>query len=733
MRDPFIRPRPPPGAISCLASAGRTRPARGRRISPVAVPGLRYYAGHDLSVRASGRSARFAAVQRLWGRCSGSPEASTKRPATRRDAGAGGGAPVFQVSTTDRRIAGGPGPFARCLALLVAGLAAGAGAQTTSLQQLSGIADGHADTTVYVAREIITMDPSRPRAEAVAVRDGRFVAVGSRAEVEQAAGPDARLDETFARKVVVPGFIEPHVHPVLAALTMSTEVIAIEEWHAIGGLSPAVRDAEGYRERLLQALADHHRTGSGAFVTWGYHHDFHGEMSQALLDELLPNVPVIVWHRSCHAFYLNGAALAAAGIDADVVAGLTPSQQAQIDLEEGQFHEQGAIAILDRLAPLLASPERLRRGLELTEVEYHRNGITLACEPGGFLSRPLQEAINAVYSDSATPFNHCFIADGKTLAARHPHDPKALIDATRQVLTWGDGRTRYLPQQVKLFTDGGIYNRRMQLRDGYTDGHTGAWIMDPPAFDAAFQAYWDAGYQIHVHSNGDGGLEVLLASLEQAMARAPRADHRTVLVHFGFAEPEQVARWAELGGIVSASPYHVTALAARYAKHGIGEPRAANMVPMAEVLKHGMPFSFRSSMPMAPAKPLLLVYAAVNRLTAEGRIMGPEHKVPREAALRAVTLGAAHAIRQEDVVGSIEVSKRADLTILEANPLDVPPTWIKDIPVWGTMLEGRVQPVPAAPPARSAGPSMPDPTGGTESARAASRRLGRLIGIHQGH
>jgi hypothetical protein len=116
---------------------------------------------------------------------------------------------------------------------------------------------------------------------------------------------------------------------------------------------------------------------------------------------------------------------------------------------------------------------------------------------------------------------------------------------------------------------------------------------------------------------------------------------------------------------------------------------------MKEVLEQDLDFSFHSGMPMAPPKPLLLVWAAVNRLTAEGQIMGPEHQVPREAALRAVTLGAAYAIRQEQDVGSIEVGKRANLTVLEANPLDVPATWIKDIPVWGTMLEGRVQLAPA--------------------------------------
>ena len=552
-------------------------------------------------------------------------------------------------------------------------------------------------TTVYVAREFLTMDPAQPRAEAVAIRDGRFVAVGSRAEVEAAAGPGAKLDATFAGRVVIAGFVEQHVHPVLAALTMNTSVISIEDWDATSSFSPAVRDEKTYRARLKQALAAH-TDRKKPFVTWGYHQYFHGaDMSRALLDELAPDFPVIVWHRSCHEFYFNSAALASLGIDEAFVAGLKPSEQAQASLEKGHFFEQGALAILPRLTPVLASPEQFRRGLEFTEAYYHRSGITLACEPGGFFSKPLQDAVNAVYSDDATPFDHCFMADGKTFAARNPSDAEALIADTRQVLSWGQGRTWYLPQQVKLLTDGAIYSQLMMMRDGYTDGHHGAWIMDPPVFDYAFQSYWDAGYQIHVHNNGDAGLDVLLASLEKAMQRKPRGDHRTVLIHFGFAAPEQVARWAELGGIVSANPYYVTALAGRYAKLGVGPERSANMVPLGDVVKNGASLSFHSDMPMAPAKPLQLVWAAVNRVTAEGQVAGPEHKVTLDRALAAVTIDAAYSIQQEREAGSIAVGKRANLTILEQSPYEVPAAHLKDISVWGTMLAGRVQPAPAAP------------------------------------
>jgi len=578
-----------------------------------------------------------------------------------------------------------------------------------SLQDIAGAVIQAPGATVYVAREFITMDPKKPRAEAVAVRDGRFVAVGTRAEVEAAAGKGAKVDAVFADKVAIAGLVEQHVHPVLAALTMNTKVISIEDWDAIDGFCPAVRDEKSYRNRLAEALAAH-GDKTKPFITWGYHHYFHGEMSRALLDKLAPDFPVIVWHRSCHEFYLNTAALKLTGVDEALVNGFTGSQKEQSSLEKGHFFEQGALAILGKLAPHLASPEQFRRGLEFTEAYYHRSGITLACEPGGFPSKPIQDAINAVYSDDATPFNHCFMADGKSLAAGHPNDPQGMLAATDEILDWGRGRTWYLPKQVKFLNDGAIYSQLMMMKDGYTDGHQGAWIMDPPVLAYAFQAYWDAGYQIHVHNNGDAGLDVLLGELEQAMKRNPRKDHRTVLVHFGFANPAQVARWIELGGIVSSNPYYVTALAGRYAKLGIGPERSANMVPHGEVLKNGGSLSFHSDMPMAPAKPLQLVWAAVNRLTAEGDVAGPQHKVPLDAALKAVTIDAAYSIRQEKKVGSIEVGKDANLTILDKSPYAVEATALKDIGVWGTMLEGRVQPAPAANTGSTFSPSDPHET-----------------------
>ena len=625
----------------------------------------------------------------------------------------------------------------RLALILAAALPAAVGAQTASLQDVAGsLMRQPDDTIVYTAREFITMDPNKPRAEAIAVRDGKFVAVGTRAEVDAAAGKSARVDNTFGDRVVIAGFVEQHVHPVLAALTMNTKVISIEDWDAIDGFSPAVRDEKGYTERLKAALAAH-KDKSKPFVTWGYHHYFHGEMSRDKLNKLAPDVPVIVWHRSAHELFLNDAALKLTGIDEAVVKSLPKSAQEQLSLAKGHFFEQGAMApaIISKVGPYLASAEQFRKGLEFTKTYYHRNGITFACEPGAALSKPLQDMINAAYSDDATPFNHCFIGDGKSFNAVKPGDAASLIAETKKVEGWGRGRTFYLPNQAKLFSDGAIYSQLMQMRDGYTDGHHGAWITEPKDFDFMFQAYWDAGYQIHVHNNGDAGLDMVLASFEKAMARKPRPDNRTVLVHFGFSQPEQVAKWIKLGGIVSSNPYYVTALAGRYAKLGIGPERSANIAAHGDVLKNGGSLSFHSDMPMAPAKPMQLVWAAVTRTTAEGPVAGPQHKVPLDIALKAVTIDAAYSIQLEERVGSIEVGKDANLSILEQSPFAVAPEKLKDIAVWGTMLEGRVQPVPV----QTTGAAVSVPRSDTVAGDAAAAlqrdvvaQLTELLGHHHG-
>jgi hypothetical protein len=152
---------------------------------------------------------------------------------------------------------------------------------------------------------------------------------------------------------------------------------------------------------------------------------------------------------------------------------------------------------LPKLGAAIASPERIQAGLKFLRDYYHANGVTLGSEPGGLMSKPLQDAQNAVLGDSSSPFRFYFIADGKSITAKFPN---ARVGAeTAKLLGWGQGMTAFLPKQVKLFADGAIFSQAMQLSQSYSDGHKGEWMMDPEFFARSFRVYWDLGYQIHVH------------------------------------------------------------------------------------------------------------------------------------------------------------------------------------------------------------------------------------------
>ncbi len=578
-----------------------------------------------------------------------------------------------------------------CLAVLLP--VRGIVAETFSLQELGQKLESLPEITIYQAKDIITMNPDKPKAHAVAVAGDRILAVGSTEELVKAAGKQPyKIDTSFAHMVITPGLIAQHLHPLLSALTMTSEIIAIEDWVLPSGTVQAVRDRDSYLKRLTETDAKL-KDPDELLFTWGFHHYFHGKLTRAHLDKINAKRPIIVWHRSCHEFILNTPAMEKYDVTRAEMDKWSDSAKAQSNYDNAHFWEQGGFAILPHIASAIATPERLKSGLEFTKFYLHANGITAGCEPGGLISKQLQEAQNAILSGADTPFRFYFIPDGKTLAVSHRGGD--MIGETEKLLSWGKGMTKFLPKQVKLFADGAIYSQLMQMKDGYLDGHHGEWLMDLDVFAEAFKTYWNAGYQIHVHTNGDAGLDMVLANLESSMRANPRKDHRTIIVHFGFSTIEQVRKIKQLGAIVSANPYYVNALADRYGEVGIGKERADEMVRLGDVERAGISYSFHSDMPMAPAQPLYLMHNAVNRTTVSGRVAGPAQRVSREGALKAITIEAAFSLQLEKEIGSIKQGKLANFTILHENPLTVAAEKIKDIKIWGTVHEGRVLPISA--------------------------------------
>jgi predicted amidohydrolase YtcJ len=563
-------------------------------------------------------------------------------------------------------------------------------AEAVSLQDLAvQLTKDLPQARIFRAKEIITLDPFKPSATAVAVLGSRILSVGSVEELKAASnGQPYVVDDIFADKVITPGFIAQHDHPLLGGLTMKSEIIAIEDWVLPSGTVPAARSRAEYRKRLAQAN-DRLKDSEDPLVTWGYHHMFHGQLTRLDLDKISSTRAVIVWHRSAHEFIVNTKALQSLGIDEAFVKSMPEAAQRQSNLNQGHFWEGGMFAVIPKILPVIATPDRLRRGLEFVAQYYHANGVTVGCEPGGLYAKQLQDAQNAVLSSPESPLRFYFIPDGKSISAAFPDT--AILE-TEKVLSWGEGMTVMMPKVIKLFADGAVFSQAMQVRDPYLDGHHGEWIMHPKDFARAFRTYWNAGYQIHVHVCGDAALDMVLDTIEANQRRYPRFDHRTLLAHFAVTQKDQIARIKRLGAIVSGNPYYVTALADLYSKEGLGPERADSMVRMGDVERAGISYSFHSDMPMAPSQPLFLMHCALNRTTMSGRVAAPDQRVTRLSALKAVTLDAAHSLGLENEIGSIVPGKLANFTILGESPLTVDPANIKNIPVWGTVQEGRILP-----------------------------------------
>ncbi len=553
--------------------------------------------------------------------------------------------------------------------------------------------------TIYRARSVITMDPAMPRADAVAVVGTQIIAVGTMDEVSAAIDDgEYVIDDQFSDQILVPGLIDQHLHPLLGASTLTTSVIAPEEWVLPNRTYAAASSEANYDELLSQAHAS--LESEVWLFSWGYHGLWHGELSRSRLDKIVGNRPTAVWQRSCHEWFLNSAAIDALGITAENMSGHGAASD-MVDLERGHFWENGWMVLLSRyLMPLFLTEERFREGLAQMVEYLHMNGVTAINEPGINWAVEPWHLYEELLGGPEVPFTSTFLVDARTQSVKGLDPAAAVDDAAEQIARAPEGKVSLVPKQVKLFADGAIISQMMQMNESYLDfggqpnpDHHGEWIMEPIDLRRFFDAYWDAGWQIHVHVNGDLGLDVLLDIIDDAQHRQPRINHRTVIVHFANSTEAQVARIAKLGAIVSANPYYPVGFADKYGEIGLGPERADVMVRSGSVLRNNIPLSFHSDLPMGPSDPMAMASFAVNRITHSGRVAAPEQRISVQAALEAVTIGAAYSWQREDDLGSIEVGKLANFTVLGEDPFGVDPERLGRITVEGTVFEGRWFPV----------------------------------------
>ena len=549
------------------------------------------------------------------------------------------------------------------------------------------IAEESSAVKIFIAKDIITLNKNNDSVEAIATQGSKIIKVGSKEELTSIY-PDATLISDYEKAIIVPGFIEHHIHPFLAAVTMNSEILAIEDWQLPSKTSIGVRDRSSYLVNLSKIEENHPENQS--LISWGFHHYFHGKLTRHDLDNISSTRPIIVIHRSFHEFILNTPAMDLLGINKNVFTNLEEDEHLA-NFEDGHFSERGAIIVLPALMQVLAAPKELIKGLQKTKKYLHSNGITVIGNPGSMYNKDLQAAKNLIFGNIDSPFESYFFPSALNLSEQF--EIHEVLDAAKDQTKWGLGKLNYLPKHIKLFADGAMYSQNMVMRDGYLDNHKGSWLMNLETFENLFRIFWDDGYQIHIHQNGDAALDRILLTLEKNLARRPRADHRTTVVHFGYSAKDQLKKMKELGVVVSANPYYVTALSDLYSRKGVGYKRSQEMVRLGDAIEAGIKVTLHSDMPMAPASPLMLMHAAVNRDNFAGKVAGPNQRITKIEALKAVTINAAYILRLEKLYGSIEVDKYANFTILDKNPLKIKNNEIKNIQILGTVLKGDSHPL----------------------------------------
>ena len=569
------------------------------------------------------------------------------------------------------------------LGLVLAGLTA---AGLASARDSGSHAADRGDLVIYIARKIVTMEPGQPEATAIAVEDGLIADVGTLDQIREGLGDRPyRLDKRFARKILLPGFVDPHLHPFLAGKLLTFDIAAPEDWNLPDRTIRAVPNRKAYLERL-EELSRAWSDESKPHIVWGWHRLWHGDFTRADLDEIAPDKPLIVWHRSFHELVANSAAIEWMDLPDDEVEAVG----AQIDLVRGHFAERGMAVANKRLSDLTESTEKVEAGLAIFKKLVRRGGVTTVADmmAGSLIGfeREWAAAKRSLQGEDV-PFRTLFITSPFAIEMQLGKSARERWQAFRaeagEQLRW--------PRAIKSAADGAFISQLMRLRaPGYLDGHEGEWLLPPEVQRLEASRYWKQDYDIYYHVNGDAGLDVVLDVFEAIQTESPRTDFRFSLEHFGVSSEDQVTRLADLGASVSINGYYLNLFGDAYAKHGLGYSRASQITRLGSLARNGVRFTMHSDCPMGPIEPLLAVTNAVTRRTLSGKVMAPEQRVTVEQALRAVTIDAAWSLRLDDEVGSLAVGKKADFVVLEKNPLEVRPERIRDIRVWGTVYEGRI-------------------------------------------
>jgi predicted amidohydrolase YtcJ len=538
--------------------------------------------------------------------------------------------------------------------------------------------DGPPADTIFFGDNIVTMDPTQPTVEAVAVRGETITAAGALDDVMALRGESTRVVD-LGEQALLPGFIDAHGHFMGAGR-------ALDE---LSLHSPPVGDVTNIDElvaKIRRWIEEKDIPAGQAVFGNGYDDSLLAEglhPTRFDLDRASTDHPIVIGHVSGHLRAANSAALVASNITA-----ATPDPDGGIirrvagSMEPNGVMEERAGGLLSVGRGGTTTPEEFDELIRKSIGVYTGYGTT-TIQNGGGTSPQMAERIRA--AAEREPFDAdvaAFAGSGSILNGQLQYEP-----------TYRNG---FRIAGVKFALDGSPQGRTAWVTEPYVEGPPGAGsdytaygTMDPEAYKTDAAALIELGVPFLAHANGDAAMDLMLDGVDEAIAGLDEApDHRSVIIHAQLMRADQLDRAAELNVVPSFFSAH-TFFWGDWHVLSFGEERGSNISPVRWAIDRGVPFTVHNDASIVPPDIMRLVSITVNRTTRSGRVLGPHQRATIQEALHAVTLGAAYQYFEEDTKGSITVGKQADLVVLEQNPITTAPAELEHIQIMETFSRGR--------------------------------------------
>ena len=532
-------------------------------------------------------------------------------------------------------------------------------------------------TLLLVNAKVWTENPAQPTAQAVALDGSRILAVGDNAAIRKFAGPDTRIIDLHGH-LLLPGFNDAHVHFLIGGGSLITV-----------HLGTADSQAE-FKERIA-AFAK--TLPAGAWLRNGLwdHQRWNPPIlpNHQLVDDVSGDHPAFLWRLDGHMALVNAQAMKLAGIDRNTKD--VPGGEIERDKDGNPtgILKDAATGLIERVMPPLA-PDEEDHAMEAAMHDAAAHGVTS-------VQNMADSSVDSGQPDIFREFQKTERAGKLTVRiyeALPVRDYKTLADAGI-VAPFGSPYLRL--GNLKAFADGALGSETAWMDEPFTNDPSKSGLASPDLLDV--EHFYDsmrqadkAGLQISIHAIGDRANRTILDLYARLEKDNGPADRRPRIEHAQHLHPEDYTRFAKLGVIVSMQPYHAID-DGRWAETMIGPERIKSSYAWKSLLDAGGTLAFGSDWPVAPLDPVMGIYAATTRRTLDGKSPNgwiPEQRITVAQAVHAYTMGSAFAEHQENIKGSIEPGKLADLVVLSEDIFTIPPEAIDKTKVDLTIFDGKI-------------------------------------------